>query len=583
MLLTSALLGGSTAASGAEPGAALHELFDAAWQKELADDPLAATSLGDARYNDRWTDMSLAAIKQREQRDRATLDALRRIPRESLDAADRLNYTLFEREYVQRLARAPFKPYLYDINHQGGIQTLSEVTELLPFQSLEDYDDWNLRLEAVGALVDQHIKLLQLAASEQRTQPRVIMERVVPQLALQVVAHAEESPFYAPFTRFPDSVTATDRARIVARGRAAIERVVVPAYRRLQTHFLRSYLPATRTSVGISDTPQGADYYRERIAFHTTSTTLSADQIHALGHAEVDRIRAEMLKIKERAGFSGSLQDFFRFLRTDPQFYYRTPAELFDAYQVIAKRIDPNLVRLFGRLPRTPYGVRAIPAGSAPNTTTAYYQPPALDGSRPGYYYVNLFRPEVRPKWEMEVLSAHEAVPGHHLQIALAYEQALMPAFRRGAQYTAYVEGWALYSESLGEELGLYKDPYSKFGQLTYDMWRAVRLVVDTGIHSKGWTRAQAIEFFKANAPRTEADIVNEIDRYISWPGQALAYKIGQLQIRALRTEAETALGARFDIRAFHDTLLSTGAVPLDVMQSTVRDWIAAQPPGAGQ
>jgi uncharacterized protein (DUF885 family) len=575
-----AMAAGAAASTTSQRGAAterLYALFDAAWQKELADNPMMATYTGDTRYNDRWTDMSAAGIARRHQHDRDTLAALRAIPRDGLTPAEQLDYDLFAREYEQRLATHAFKPWLYQIEHMGGIQTLSETAEILPFQSVKDYEDWIKRLQGVGPLVDQHIALLDVAVREGRTQPRAIMERLPPQLALQVVDAPEKSPFYEPFTRFPDGVTDADRARLDAAGRAAISGTVLPAYKRLQTAFTSRYLPATRSSVGISGTPQGADYYRERIAYHTTSSTLTAEEIHAIGLAEVARIRAEMLKIKDQVGFKGTLQEFFVFLRTDPQFYYKTPQELFEAYLAVSKRVDPGLVKLFGKLPRTPYGLRAIPATSAPNTTTAYYQPPAADGSRAGYYYVNLYRPEVRPKYEMEVLSVHEAVPGHHLQMALALEQASMPQFRRNAAYTAYVEGWGLYSESLGEELGLYQDPYSKFGQLTYDMWRAVRLVVDTGLHVKDWSRQQAIDYFKDNAAKTEADIVNEIDRYIAWPGQALAYKIGQLRISALRREAETRLGARFDIRAFHDTLLATGAVPLDVMEPRMRAWIAAQ------
>jgi prolyl oligopeptidase len=403
------------------------------------------------------------------------------------------------------------------------------------------------------------------------------MQRIPSQLALQNAAKPELSPFFEPFTRFPEEFDAATKTRLSAAGRSAIERVVLPAYARFTKVFNETYLPATRATVGISDTPQGRDYYRERIAYHTTLGSLTADDIHEIGLGEVRRIRSEMMAIKEKVGFKGSLQEFFTFLRTDPQFYYKSSQELFEGYLAVSKRIDPNLVRVFGKLPRTPYGLRPIPMSSAPNTTTAYYQGPAADGTRPGFYYVNLYRPEVRPKYEMEVLSIHEAVPGHHLQIALAMEQAAMPDFRRNAGYTAYVEGWALYSESLGEELGLYQDPYSKFGQLTYDMWRAVRLVVDTGMHAKGWTREQAIAFFIDNAAKTEADIVNEIDRYISWPGQALAYKIGQLRIQNLRREAENTLGPRFNVRSFHDTVLETGAVPLDLMERHVRTWIAKE------
>jgi len=565
----------ATAANQADAAADLHRLFEATWQKELATDPQMANYLGDNRYNDRWTDMSKEAIAARHRHDLDTLAALQAIPRASLGAADRLNYELFEREYRQRLAVWRFKPHLYAINHQGGIQTLSEITELLRFDSVRDYENWIARLRAVGTLVDQHIALLDEAAREKRTQPRAIMQRIPLQLALQNVARPEDSPFYAPFLRFPDSIDASTRARLAAAGRDAIAKTVLPAYARFTRAFQERYLPATRDSVGIFDTPDGADFYRERIAYHTTSEKLSADEIHRIGLSEVERIRAEMLAIKDRVGFKGTLKEFFVFLRTDPQFYYKTPQELLEGYREITRRIDPNLPRVFSTLPKTPYGVRPIPATSAPNTTTAYYQGPATDGSRPGYYYVNLFRPEVRPKYEMEVLTAHESVPGHHLQIALAMEQADKPQFRRNAGYTAYVEGWGLYSESLGEELGLYRDPYSKFGALTYDMWRAVRLVVDTGMHAKGWSRQQAIDFFLENAAKTEADIVNEIDRYISWPGQALAYKIGQLRILSLRREAQSTLGERFDLREFHAAVLSSGAVPLDIMEQNVRDWIA--------
>jgi uncharacterized protein (DUF885 family) len=488
-----------------------------------------------------------------------------------------LNYDIVMGEFVRRTNSFRFKPYLYAIQHQGGIQTANEIAEIAPFQTVKDYENWIARLQGFGHFMDQTIALLEIGIREKRTQPRVIMERIIPQIAAQRVAKPDDSSFYAPFKSFPEAIQSADQERLRTAGRDAIATSVLPAFARFDKFFTQRYLPASRASVGISDTPDGAAYYRERIAYHTT-TDLSAQQIHAIGLAEVARIHAEMEQVIAEVGFKGDFQQFVQYLRTDPKFFYKDPDELFRGYQVIAKSIDPNLVKLFGKLPRTPYGVRPIPMTSAPNTTTAYYQPPASDGSRAGYFYVNLYKPEARPKWEMEVLTSHEAVPGHHLQISLQYEAgANVPMIRRMAGYTAYVEGWGLYSERLGYELGLYSDPYSKFGQLTYDMWRAVRLVVDTGMHAKGWTRQQAIDYFKSNAPKSDLDIANEIDRYIAGPGQALAYKIGQMKILALREEAKLALGEKFDIRQFHDAILSTGAVPLSVMESTVRAWVAQQ------
>jgi prolyl oligopeptidase len=363
-------------------------------------------------------------------------------------------------------------------------------------------------------------------------------------------------------------------------GKEAIATVVLPAYRRFEQFFRERYLPASRTTVGLWDTPKGDAFYAER-AKHYTTTALTPTEIHEIGLQEVARIRQKMEEVMRQTGFKGGFQEFLVFLRTDPQFYFQSPNDLLRAYTVAAKSIDPQLVKLFRKLPRTPYGVRAVPDEIAGTAAVGYYMAPAADGTRAGFYYVNLYRPEIRAKYEIEVLTAHEAVPGHHLQIALGQELEGLPNFRRdGGGATgvlAFNEGWALYAESLGDQLGLYADPYSKFGQLTYDMWRAVRLVVDTGIHHKRWTRDQAIAFFKEHAARSEADIANEVDRYIEWPGQALAYKIGQLKITELRTRAQRRLGSRFDIREFHDVVLSNGAVPLAMLERLVDEWITVK------
>jgi uncharacterized protein (DUF885 family) len=561
----------------------LEALYEAEWQRWLREDPTLATSVGDPRYNDRWPDLSLLALGKTREADRAALAALLKIDVAGLSAADRLNYDIAKVQFGRRIAGAPFKPYVYAVSHlgslqsAGSVQTANEIAEITPFATVRDYENWIARLRGFGPYVDQVTELLRVGIREKRTQPRVVMERVKPQLAAQRVGNPEDSPFFTPFKRFPSTVSAADVARLRAAGGEAIATGVLPAFARFEKFFDGTYLPACRQSIGIADTPDGGAFYRELIEYHTT-TLLTAGEIHAIGLAEVKRIRGEMDKIIATVNFNGNFQEFSRYLRTDPKFFYTDPNDLLHGYMVIAKSIDPNLVTLFGKLPRTPYGVRPVPETSAANTTTAYYQPLSSDGSRPGFYYVNLFKPEARPKWEMEVLTSHEAVPGHHLQIALQYENSAgVPMIRRMSDFTAYVEGWALYAESLGPQVGLYTDPYQKFGQLTYDMWRAVRLVVDTGIHSQGWTRQRAIDFFRENAPKSELDISNEIDRYIAWPGQALAYKVGQLKILELREAAAYALGENFDIREFHDVVLSTGAVPLSVLERTVRDWIAVK------
>jgi prolyl oligopeptidase len=579
MLLFTGAFSGPPAAADPAAEASLQALFAREWDRRMADNPTWASALGDKRFNRAWPDLSPASIAAQQSANRAWLAELQAIPRSALSESDRLNYDLFERELRDRIAAEPFKPWVYAINMRDGIQTENLLLESLSFTTPSDWDDWLARLAAFGVYMDQTMALLEEGAREGRTQPRVIIQRIPEQVRQQIVGDPESSPYYAPYRAMPESIPALEQARLRQAARDAITGVVVPAYRRFETFLLERYLPASRDSVGISETPDGPSWYANRAA-HFTTTAMTPDEIHQLGLAEVARIRGEMDAVIRQIGFKGSFPEFLAHLRSAPEFRYQSADDLLEAYRAMSKRIDPLLTGLFGKLPRTPYGVRPIPAISAPDTTTAYYMQPSRDGLRPGWFYVNLYRPEERPKYEIPVLTVHEAVPGHHLQIALAQELPDVPNFRRFGGFTAFVEGWGLYSESLGDEMGLYEDPYDRFGYLTYEMWRAVRLVVDTGMHSKGWTRDEAIEYFKANAGKTELDIVNEIDRYIGWPGQALAYKIGQLKIRELRSRAEAALGNRFDVRAFHDLVLGAGALPLDLLETRVDAWIAAQPAG---
>lgn len=556
--------------------AQLHTLFDTEWERGLRENPTSATYLGDHRFDDRWSDRSGPAIERSHRQDQAVLEQLERIPPGSLSAADQLNRDLFRRLYQGSVDAYRYGAQYLPMSHKDSIASAHERAELIDFRTVRDYEQWIAGMDGLGTLTDQTIALMREGVRRRQVQPRAIMQRVPNQLSQQIVTDPTRSPFYGPFLQMPNTIPKAEQERLRAAARNSIQRTVVPAYERLNDYVVRDYLPHCRETVGIWDTPGGDDWYQKRIEWYTT-TKLTADEIHEIGLREVARIRAEMDKVIAQTGFKGSFAEFLQFLRTEPRFRHTDPQQLLRAYMAMAKRIDPLLPQYFGKLPRMPYGVRPIPEQTAPDTTTAYYQGPGMDGLRAGYYYVNLYKPEERPTYEIPVLTIHEAVPGHHLQIALAQELGELPKFRRDFEATAFVEGWALYSESLGEEMGLYTDPYDKFGQLTYEMWRAVRLVVDTGMHHKRWTRQQAIDFFKANAAKTELDIVNEVDRYIAWPGQALAYKIGELKIKQLRQEATSTLGTRFDLRAFHDAVLANGAIPLDVLEANVRRWMASR------
>ena len=574
LLAASSLL--ATSGAVADPGADFATLVDEVWEWRLAENPLLASRLGDRRYNTVWRNRSFDAIGARHLQSRDFLRRLYAIGRAQLAESDLLNYELFRRALQNEVDAHQFKAYLMPFNHRGGVQNLDSQADFLRFTSLKDYEDWLERLQEIGTVVSQTIDVSDHGRKSGIVSPKILMNRIPDQIAMQLVDNAEDSPFFRVFEQLPNSISAEEQHRLQQAAIDTIDDVIVPAYRKLARYFNKTYLPACRDSIGLSALSNGNAWYEFRARYFTT-TKMSPNEIHRLGLTEVQRIRDEMQAIVDDLEFTGSFQDFLTFLRTDPQFYFDNPDDLYQAYLATSKRIDPELVRLFGKLPRMPYGVKPVPDAIAPDTTTAYYSEPAADGSRAGIYWVNLYRPDVRPKYEIEVLTVHEAMPGHHLQIALQQELGDIPNFRRYSGITAFVEGWGLYSESLGYDLGLYEDPYSRFGQLTYEMWRAVRLVVDTGIHYRGWTRQQAIDFFKDNAAKTEHDIVNEIDRYIGNPGQALAYKIGQLKIQSLRENAEQALGDDFDIRAFHDELLGAGSMPLDILEQRMNAWLASQ------
>lgn len=556
----------------------LHELIASEWDYQMEQNPTRASTLGDRRWNDRWGDNSLDAISKRHDHDIETLTKLTKVERAALSPWDQLNYDLFKKVYENEIEGFQYQWYLLPLSQLEGVHTVNRLADALRFETLKDYEDWLSRLRALPAVVDQTITLMRMGIKEGIIHPKIVLRRVPDQIDHQIVSDPKASPLYKPFTRFPSPVTEADQTRLATVAQETIVAAVVPAYRKLKEFVVSEYLPAASEKVGIWQLPNGAAMYAYSTRYNTT-TDLTPQAIHEIGLKEVERIRAEMQAIIDKLGFRGSFAEFATFLRSDPKFYFKSEGELLDAYRALSRRIDPLLVKVFRTMPRMPYGIEPVPSNIAPDSPAGLYRGPAADGSRAGTFTVNTFKPEIRPKYEMMALSLHEGVPGHHLQIAIAMEQQNIPNFRRYGGNRAFVEGWGLYAESLGDEMGLYDDPYSKFGQLMYEIWRASRLVVDTGMHYFHWNRQKAIDFMMENTAKQELEVAAEIDRYIVWPGQALAYKVGQLKISALRAKAQQSLGDKFDIRDFHDELLKDGALPLDQLEMKMTAWIARQLP----
>jgi len=560
--------------------------LDEDWTYWMTQYPETATAYGYPGQNMRWTDYSPSAIDARAEYLKKSLGRLQAIDRSQLTQGDQISYDLY-RDVLESAVKGlefhndaiPIKGVIphnlrMPMNQLEGIQQdIPHIFAMMPAVSREDYEHIVLRLERVPELIDQTIALMEQGLAEKMTPPKITFRDVPAQVEAQIFDDPMHSPMLDAFTKIPAGISAAEADSLKDRAAAAYKQRLVPAFKRLHEFLVTKYLPHCRDTTDAASLPNGRALYAFNVNWHTT-TNQTPQEIHETGLAEVERIRAEMTKVMASAGFTGSYEAFKDFLRKDSRFYFQDAQSLLTAYRDIAKRADAELARLFGHLPRTPYGVRAVPDAIAPSQTTAYYDPGSLAAGRAAFMFANTHKLGSRPKWEMEALTLHEAVPGHHLQISIAQELQGLPEFRKNSSYTAYVEGWALYSESLGEEMGFYSDPYAKFGQLTYEMWRAIRLVVDTGLHAMGWSRDQAIDFFREYAAKTDQDIIVEVDRYIVWPGQALGYKMGELKIRELRIKAERRLGSRFNVRKFHDVILGYGAVPLDLLEVQVNSWV---------
>ena len=553
------------------------EIVDMTYDYTMLSHPEYATYLGDPRGQDRWTDNSEVITRQREQDGKILLAALTNINRDALSATEQVNYDLLYDIQERGIEGQQFPNEYMPLNQMGGVQQdIAQMMAIMQPKNAEDYSNMISRLEKTPEVVDQTIAWMRKGMEAGVTPPAITLRDVPQQIRNQLVDEADKSPLLGAFQKFPANVDSLQQESLKKQASAAFSEKIAPAFEKLLIFVENEYIPAARKSIAMRDLPNGEAWYAYNVKQRTT-TDLTPEQIHEIGLSEVKRIRGEMKDIIKSTDFEGSFEDFLVFLRTDPQFYHTTKEGLLREYRDIAKRADPELMKLFGKLPRTPYGVIPVPSYAEKSQTTAYYLRGSVKAGRPGNFFANTYALDTRPRWEMEALTLHEAVPGHHLQLALQDELEDVPWFRRAGGYTAYIEGWGLYSESLGVEMGFYQDPYSKFGQLTYEMWRAIRLVVDTGMHHLGWSRQQAIDYFMKNAGKQEHDVIVEVDRYIVWPGQALAYKIGELKIKELRAWATDELGEDFDIRGFHDEVLGKGALPLSVLEANIKAWVKGQ------
>jgi len=554
----------------------LQSVLDDHWAWSLEQSPVFATSLGVRDYDDRLGDPSLEAADRSAAKTAEFVERLEALDASAMSEIDLINYKLLLLDLQNDLEAAQFGgKYLLMTNRGGPHRTVAGLPDRVPFFTLADYESYIARLNDAPRYLEAATETLRAGAEAGWTQPCEPMQGVEESIRFHVVEDANDSALMKPFAAAPATISTRNWRQLKADAADAIDDKVVPALAAFADFYANEYAPACRQDVGASTLPDGADYYAHRARVFTT-TDMTPDEIHKLGLSEVARIRSEMQKVIKQTGFEGDFKAFQEFLRTDPQFYAKTPEELMAAAALVAKRADGALPELFTRFPRMPYTVKEVPEDIAEGTTTAYYEPPAGDGSRAGVYRVNTSLLNQRPFFELEALTLHEAVPGHHFQIALAQELTL-PNFRKYGGFTAFVEGWGLYAESLGRDAGFYQDPYSNFGRLSYEMWRATRLVVDTGMHAKGWTKQQAVDYMAEHTALSLHNIEAEVNRYITWPGQALAYKMGELKMQELRRRASDALGREFELRQFNDALLENGAVPLSVLEENIDAWIEAK------